>query len=210
MWNTHSFSHSLDSQPLSCLFFVCVCAADCVLSTKPSSPHALILTYFPFNLFQRNKKTWRNGKKALSFGGELSFRFGCRCLCFCPFFKSATFSTKQRRERESEKKTHTENRTKKAHNRIVISSNGRIQRGESESYKTQWSVIKLFIFILVSLFTHIHWSLLVFSGSFSSSSFYFNHFPFLFFFFRNIWCVCKCDSIRLYCDAFVLFSHIFS
>lgn len=85
------------------------------------APHPLILEYFPFNLFQRNRKTWRTKMFSL--------------------FSSASSLNQhhfQLTKRWQQKKTALNCNTIK----------WKSGTGESESYKTQWSVIKLFTFIL--------------------------------------------------------------
>lgn len=138
-----------------------------------------------FNGTKRHDETEKN---RYSVGAQ---HFVLLCV-FLPFLKSASISMERRRKKSTP-------------NRIVISSNGRlyVQRGESESYKTQWSVIKLFIFIF-------SFSFLLFSFFFVGRlSFYFIHFSFFFPQKKHIWCVCKCDLTRLYCDAFVSFFPFF-
>lgn len=99
-----------------------------------------------FNGTKRHDETEKN---RYSVGAQ---HFVLLCV-FLPFLKSASISMERRRKKSTP-------------NRIVISSNGRlyVQRGESESYKTQWSVIKLFIFIFsfsFLLFSFFCWSLVV-------------------------------------------------
>lgn len=134
-----------------------------------------------FNGTKRHDETEKN---RYSVGAQ---HFVLLCV-FLPFLKSASISMERRRKKSTP-------------NRIVISSNGRlyVQRGESESYKTQWSVIKLFIFIFSFSFLLFSFFLLVAcrSTSFTFPSFFHKK--------NHIWCVCKCDLTRLYCDAFVSF-----